>query len=37
MLIILVEVLASNLNSMVNRGSLLGIKPASTMPPNVLQ
>ncbi|XP_059066524.1 uncharacterized mitochondrial protein AtMg01250-like [Cryptomeria japonica] len=35
--IILVEVLASNLNFMVNRGALLGIKPASTMPPNVLQ
>ncbi|GLJ43861.1 hypothetical protein SUGI_0914210 [Cryptomeria japonica] len=34
--IILVEVLASNLNSMVRRGALLGIKPASMMPPNVL-
>lgn len=35
--IILVEVLASNLNSMVRRGALLGIKPSSTVPPNVLQ
>lgn len=35
--IILTEVLASNLNSLVLRGALLGIKPSSMTPPNVLQ
>ncbi|XP_057813460.2 uncharacterized protein LOC131027422 [Cryptomeria japonica] len=35
--IILAEVLDSNFNSMVNKGALLGIKPASMVPPNVLQ
>lgn len=35
--IIIAEVLVSNLNSMVNKGTLLGIKLVSTMPPNVLE